>query len=164
MFGFMKKKKSNNESLNLVAVANGKVLPLSDVPDPIFAEKMAGDGVAIEVESNLIVAPASGEISMIFRTNHGFALALENGVELLVHIGVETVSLNGEGFKRLVEIGDKVEVGTPIIEIDRELIKEKGCSLITPVIITTVDILTDIKVNENINADAGETVIVEYSL
>ena len=108
MFGFMKKKKTNNESLNLVAVANGKVLPLSDVPDPIFAEKMAGDGVAIEVESNLIVAPASGEISMIFRTNHGFALTLENGVELLVHIGVETVSLNGEGFKRIVEIVDKV--------------------------------------------------------
>ena len=83
---------------SLVAVADGDLIPLSEVPDPVFAGKMAGEGAAIMIKGNTVVAPADGELSLVFKTKHAFALTLENGLELLVHIGVDTVSLNGEGF------------------------------------------------------------------
>ena len=158
MFGFLKKKK-NEQS----AVA-GKSIPLSEVPDPVFAQKMAGDGIAIDTTGDTIVAPADGELTLVFKTKHAFALTLENGVELLVHIGIETVGLEGEGFEQLVEQGAKVKAGTPIIKIDRELIKSKGLSLITPILITNPDILGTITPVENIDTIAGETTVIEYTV
>ena len=126
---------------------------------------MAGDGIAIDTTGDTIVAPADGELTLVFKTKHAFALTLENGVELLVHIGIETVGLEGEGFEQLVEQGTKVKAATPIIKIDRELIKSKGLSLITPVLITTnPHILGTITPVENIDTIAGETTIVEYTV
>ena len=158
MFGLFKKE------LKLIAPATGKTIDLSQVPDQVFAEKMAGDGVAIEVTGDTIVAPADGELTLVFKTKHAFALTLENGVELLVHIGIETVGLEGEGFEQLVEQGTKVKAGTPIIKIDRELIKSKGLSLITPILITNPDILGTITPVENIDTIAGETTVIEYTV
>lgn len=163
MFGFFKKKKQN-ESLNFVAPVNGKVIELSEVPDPVFAQKMAGDGVAIDTTGDIIVAPCDGELSLIFKTKHAFAMTLDNGIEILVHIGIETVSLKGEGFKQLIEQGTKVKAGTPIIKIDRNFIKSKGLSLITPVLITNPDSVKSIDKKINMDAIAGETIIMEYSL
>lgn len=163
MFGFFKKKKQN-ESLNFVAPVNGKVIELSEVPDPVFAQKMAGDGVAIDTTGDIIVAPCDGELSLIFKTKHAFAMTLDNGIEILVHIGIETVSLKGEGFKQLVEQGTKVKAGTPIIKIDRNFIKSKGLSLITPILITNPDRVKSIDKKINMDAIAGETIIMEYSL
>lgn len=163
MFGFFKNKK-NKEVTNdakLVAAVSGKVLPLSEVPDPVFAQKMAGDGVAINPTGDVVVAPADGELSLVFNTKHAFAMTLDNGAELLVHIGVDTVSLEGQGFEQLAEAGTKVKAGTPIIKIDREFIKSKGLSLMTPVLITNPDSF-ELKAIENIDAVAGETTIVEY--
>ena len=163
MFGFFKKKKQN-ESLNFVTPVNGKVIELSEVPDPVFAQKMAGDGVAIDTTGDIIVAPCDGELSLIFKTKHAFAMTLDNGIEILVHIGIETVSLKGEGFKQLIEQGTKVKAGTPIIKIDRNFIKSKGLSLITPVLITNPDSVKSIDKKINMDAIAGETIIMEYSL
>lgn len=163
MFGFFKKKKQN-ESLNFVTPVNGKVIELSEVPDPVFAQKMAGDGVAIDTTGDIIVAPCDGELSLIFKTKHAFAMTLDNGIEILVHIGIETVSLKGEGFKQLIEQGTKVKAGTPIIKIDRNFIKSKGLSLITPVLITNPDRVKSIDKKINMDAIAGETIIMEYSL
>ena len=163
MFGFFKNKK-NKEVTNdakLVAAVSGKVLPLSEVPDPVFAQKMAGDGIAINPTGDVVVAPADGELSLVFNTKHAFAMTLDNGAELLVHIGVDTVSLEGQGFEQLAEAGTKVKAGTPIIKIDREFIKSKGLSLMTPVLITNPDSF-ELKAIENIDAVAGETTIVEY--
>lgn len=165
MFGFFKRK--NNEEKKgpqLVAAVDGKVVPLSEVPDPVFAQKMAGDGVAIDPTGDVVVAPADGELSLVFNTKHAFALTLDNGIELLVHIGVDTVSLNGEGFEQLAEQGTKVKAGTPIIKIDREFIKSKGFSLMTPVLITNPDVVSSIEPIENVNSVAGETTIVKYSM
>ena len=168
MFGFFKKKKEektqSKSELKLVAIADGKVKPLSEVPDPVFAEKMAGDGVAIEITSDTIVAPADGELSLVFNTKHAFAMTLENGVELLVHVGLETVSLNGEGFEQLAEAGQKIKAGTPILKVDREFIKSKGLPLITPVLITNVDAVKSITAKEGIDATAGTTTILEYTI
>ena len=163
MFGFFKKKndKEANSDFKLVAAISGKVLPLSEVPDPVFAQKMAGDGVAINPTGDVVVAPADGELSLVFNTKHAFAMTLDNGAELLVHIGVDTVSLEGQGFEQLAEAGTKVKAGTPIIKIDREFIKSKGLSLMTPVLITNPDSF-ELKAIENIDVVAGETTIVEY--
>ena len=90
-------------------------------------------------------------------------MTLENGVEIIVHIGIETVSLNGEGFEQLVEQGTKVKAGTPIIKIDRELIKNKGLSLITPVLITNPDIVKSIDVETDMDVVAGENVVLTYN-
>lgn len=148
----------------LVAPVSGKAMPLSDVPDPVFAEKLAGDGAAIMAEGDTIVAPADGEVTLIFKTKHAFAMTLENGLEILVHIGLETVSLDGEGFEQLVEQGTKVKAGTPIIKIDREFILSKGLSLATPVLITNVDATKSISAVETGNVVAGETTLVNFEM
>lgn len=148
----------------LVAPVSGKAMPLSEVPDPVFAEKLAGDGAAIMAEGDTIVAPADGEVTLIFKTKHAFAMTLENGLEILVHIGLETVSLDGEGFEQLVEQGTKVKAGTPLIKIDRELILSKGLSLATPVLITNVDATKSISAVETGNVVAGETALVNFEV
>jgi len=166
MFGLFKKKKeeNSNNTLKLVAPVNGKSVPLSEVPDPVFAQKMAGDGLAMDPADDIIVAPADGELTLVFNTKHAFAMTLDNGIELLVHIGIEKVSLNGEGFEQLAEAGTKVKAGTPIIKVDREFVKSKNLPLITPVLITNPDILKSITPIENVNTIAGETAILEYTI
>ena len=153
--------KNNNA---LVAPLSGKAIPLSEVPDPVFAEKLAGDGMAILAEGNTVVAPADGELTLVFKTKHAFAMTLDNGLEILVHIGLETVSLNGEGFEQLAEQGSRVKAGTPIIKFDRELIKSKGLSLATPVLITNVDMTKSISSIETGNVTAGETTVVNFEV
>ncbi|VYU63512.1 PTS glucose transporter subunit IIA [Clostridium tertium] len=148
----------------LVAPVSGKAMPLSEVPDPVFAEKLAGDGMAIMAEGETIVAPADGEVTLIFKTKHAFAMTLENGLEILVHIGLETVSLDGEGFEQLVEQGTKVKAGTPLIKINKELILSKGLSLATPVLITNVDAAKSISAVESGNVVAGETTVVNFEV
>lgn len=159
MFGFLKK------DSKLVAPVDGKVINLSEVPDPVFAEKMAGDGVAIDTTGDTIVAPCDGELTLIFNTNHAFAMTLSNGVELLVHVGIDTVSLEGKGFERLAEQGTKVKAGTPILKIDREFIKEKGLSLITPVLVTNVDSVKDLKPSSiGNNVAAGKDTVLTFKV
>ena len=167
MFGFLKKKKNEQSVENnfrLVSAVAGKSIPLSEVPDPVFAQKMAGDGIAIDTTGDTIVAPADGELTLVFKTKHAFALTLENGVELLVHIGIETVGLEGEGFEQLVEQGTRVKAGTPLIKIDRDVILNKGLSLATPVLITNVDAAKSITPVESGDVVAGKTVVVNFEV
>ena len=158
MFGFFKK------DLKLVAPATGKTIDLSKVPDQVFAEKMAGDGVAIDITGDIIVAPADGELSLIFKTNHAFAMTLSNGVELLVHVGIDTVSLEGKGFERLIDPGKQVKAGTPILKIDRDFILGNGLKLYTPVLITNPDIIKEIKPVLNESVVAGSNTILTYKV
>lgn len=158
MFGFFKK------DLKLVAPVDGKTIDLTQVPDEVFAGKMAGDGLAIEPSGDTVVAPADGELTLVFKTNHAFAMTLSNGVELLVHIGIDTVSLNGEGFERLAEQGTKVKAGTPIIKIDREFIKSKGLSLATPVLITNIDVVKEFKPTVGAQVTAAKDTVLTYKV
>lgn len=152
------------KTTSLLAVADGEAIPLSQVPDEVFAQKLAGDGMAIDVKGNTICAPADGELALIFKTKHAFAMTLDNGVELLVHIGVDTVGLNGEGFEQLAEQGTRVKAGTPIIKIDRDFILSKGLSLATPILITNVDAVKSITPVESGSVVAGQTTVVNYEV
>jgi PTS system D-glucosamine-specific IIA component/PTS system glucose-specific IIA component len=163
MFNFLKKKHKND--LKLYAPADGKVIELSKVPDPVFAQKMAGEGVAIDVTGDTIVAPTDGTITLIFKTNHAFAMSLDNGIELLVHIGLDTVTLDEEAFKKLAEENIFVKAGTPIIKINRKFILEKGVSLITPVLITNPEKVSEFVTNSidnDVSAGKDEIIICKF--
>jgi PTS system IIA component, Glc family (TC 4.A.1) len=151
-------------NFKLVAPVSGKVIDLAEVPDEIFADKMVGDGIAIDSVDDTVVAPADGEVNLIFKTNHAFAMMLDNEVEILVHIGLDTITLGGEGFKRLVEEGQKVKAGEPILKVDRNFIKSRSCSLVTPVIITNHDIVNFTSMNIGNEVKAGEDIVLEYKL
>ncbi len=125
--------KENDE---ITAVADGKMISIETVKDEAFASKAMGDGVAFELASDYICAPVNGEVSMIFPTGHAFGMTAASGQEFLVHIGIDTVALNGEGFTTLVNQGDVVKAGQPIVKVDRAMIEKKGYDLTTMLIIT----------------------------
>lgn len=158
MFEFLRK------SFKLAAPITGTVINLSEVPDEVFAKKMAGDGFAINATGDKVVAPADGEISIVFRTNHAFGMTLDSGIQILVHIGLDTIGLEGAGFKCVVEEGQKVKMGDPVIELDRGLILDRRYSLITPVIITDIELIKSTELKLGINAEAGKDIVLEYKI
>lgn len=120
----------------LCAPVKGKIIPLEEVSDPTFAEKILGDGVAIIPETGLIVSPSNATVDTVFETNHAISLATDSGAELLIHIGIDTVKLKGKHFKPMVRNGDKVKVGQPLIEFDIDAIKKEGYDITTSVVVT----------------------------
>lgn len=162
MFNFFKK--GSNKEITLIAPITGQAIDLSKVPDKVFSERLAGDGIAIDPTGDTIVSPADGTLTLVFATKHAFAITLDNGVELLVHIGIDTVTLNGEGFEQITETGSKVKAGTPIIKINRDIILSKGFSLITPVLVTNMDLVKDLKTTINKDVVAGQDNVVTFSL
>lgn len=127
------------------APLEGKVVALTDVPDATFAEGVLGLGAAIEPAVGEVIAPADGEVSSIFDTHHAVGLTLDNGMELLIHVGINTVALNGEGFTAHVSEGDRVKRGQTLISFDKDFITSKGYPIITPVIISNADDYKEIK-------------------
>ncbi len=121
----------------VIAPINGKVIALSDLDDPIFSGKVVGDGVAVIPSDGEVVSPVSGTVSIIAPTNHSYGITAYDGTEILVHVGIETVKLNGRGFTPLVTKGQHVDVGQPICKFDLELIRNEGFNATTPVIITS---------------------------
>ena len=119
----------------LLAPLNGKVIPLDQVQDDVFSQKVLGDGVAIQPENGKLYSPVDGEISSIAETLHAYGFSTEDGLEILIHVGLDTVTLKGEGFKPCVQEGDKVKAGDLIAEIDLDFIASKGISTVTPVVI-----------------------------
>ncbi|MEH7223812.1 PTS glucose transporter subunit IIA [Bacillus sp. JJ1566] len=141
----------------LIAPATGKILALEEVPDPVFSQKMMGDGLAIEPSEGKIVSPVNGEIIQVFPTKHAIGIKTEIGLELLIHIGLETVNMKGEGFTTHVKEGDKVEVGTDLVTFDLDLVKEKAASTITPIVITNFDTVETFDMIGSGEATAGST-------
>lgn len=130
---------TTESAITLYAPLEGEIVPIEDTPDPVFADKTVGDGVAIIPSGDTMCAPSDGVIGKIFKTNHAFSMETENGVELFVHFGIDTVSLRGEGFTRVAEEGATVKKGDPVIRFDLKLLKEKARSVITPVVVSNVD-------------------------
>ncbi len=145
--------------LSLVAPVSGQVFSLDDVPDEAFSSRIVGDGIAIKPTSSEVLAPASGTVVKIFETNHAFCLETENGVELIVHMGIDTVALKGEGCARLVEEGAEVTAGTPILNLDLAFLEANAKSMISPVIISNIDDFAGVEILVDGEVKAGETVI-----
>lgn len=131
----------------------GKSVLMADVPDETFASDVLGVGAAVDPTEGKVVAPADGEVSTLFDTHHAIGLTLDNGMEMLIHVGINTVELNGEGYQAHVSEGDKVVRGQTLITFDIPLIKSKGYPVITPVIITNPDDYTDIQKAADGNVD-----------
>ena len=120
---------------NLLAPLTGKLMPLDQVPDDVFAQKVLGDGIAIVPENGKIFSPVDGEVTTVAETLHAYGFATEDGLEILVHVGLDSVALKGEGFKSHVQPGDKVKAGDLVAEVDLELLKSKNVPTVTPVIV-----------------------------
>ncbi len=136
VWGFQETKQSTKKEMIISSPVKGKVVALSEVPDETFSQEMLGKGIAIIPEEKQFYAPVSGEVSVVFPTGHAIGLIGEDGTELLIHIGLDTVQLNGEGFHVTVKQGQKVKQGDLLVEVDLEKIQEKGYSVITPVLVT----------------------------
>lgn len=126
-------------TIEVFAPLSGEIVPLEEVPDVVFAEKIVGDGIAIKPSGNKMVAPCDGTIGKIFETNHAFSIESDSGLELFVHFGIDTVELKGEGFTRIAQEGQQVKKGDTVIEFDLALLEAKAKSTLTPVVISNMD-------------------------
>lgn len=161
MFNFFRKSTFNNNQL--VAIVSGKSMSLENVPDPVFAEKMMGNGIAFDPEGDVIKAPANGEIIMIANTLHAIGMKLDNGMEILIHIGLDTVNLKGKGFKKIVNLNDHVKTGQSLISFDRCFMEENNINLITPLIIVN-DNDYDLEFNDYDYVRAGKDVVITVNI
>ena len=139
------KKDNSPKEVKIYAPLSGEIVNIEDVPDVVFSEKIVGDGIAIKPAGDTIVAPVNGTIGKIFETNHAFSIESEEGVELFVHFGIDTVELKGEGFTRLAEEGQTVKAGDPIIKFDLAFLTEKAKSVLTPVVISNMEEISNLQ-------------------
>lgn len=143
MLGFLKGKSKDN---TIYSPCNGKVVPLTAVSDPTFSEKILGDGFAVIPSEGKVYAPADGEVTMVFDTLHAVTIKTNQGTELLIHIGLDTVTLKGEPFSVHIASGDKVKRGDLLLDVDLDKIKAAGLDIITPVLVCNTDDYSDISI------------------
>jgi len=154
MFGFLKRK-----TREIKAPVDGQVVALESVDDEVFSKKMVGDGVAIIPMSHQFTAPIDGVVSKIFSTNHAYSIRSQKDLEVMVHIGLETVELQGEGFTRIAKEGDVVKAGDIIIEVDLPFIKKHAKDIITPIIISSESDVQEI--DKHISVVKSQDIIME---
>lgn len=148
---------------SLKAFLSGKAVPLENVPDEVFSQHVMGDGMAIEPTDNTVVAPADAEVSVVMEdSRHACGLTLANGMEVLIHVGIDTVNMQGDGFELFVKQGDKVRCGQPLLRFDPEKIKAAGYPTITVFVVTDEGDAKDIQYVTGVDVKAGETDIVNF--
>lgn len=126
--------------MEILAPITGKVVPLKEVPDEVFSEGMAGEGAAIlPSEGGEVVAPVSGELTKLFKGGHAFGILTDGGMELIVHLGLDTIELQGKGFDKLAVEGDRVEAGQPVVRLDLPAVRSTGYNPVTPVVVANAD-------------------------
>lgn len=134
----------------------GQVVKLENVPDEVFASGAMGKGIAIDPADGTVVAPAAGEITLVFPTGHAIGMRTENGAEILIHVGMDTVSLAGKGFNTFVQVGDKVDAGQKLLEFDLATIREDNLPIISPVIVTNSTEFEDVLTTQNARVNIGD--------
>lgn len=155
MLGIFKKK-----SVEFVAPVTGRVIDLSKVDDQVFSQKMLGDGIAIIPEEGEVVSPFDGKVVQVFNTLHAVVLE-KNGINFLIHIGLETVGLNGEGFTAYVKDGQKVKQGDKLIDVDLDFIQSKGCKIDIPMVIVEGEYESlEVKIKDE-RVEKGKDLILE---
>ncbi len=143
----------------------GKVVPIEEVPDPVFSAKMIGEGLAVQPQTGMAVAPIQGKLVVLHSAGHAFAVQAENEpVGVLVHIGLDTVKMKGEGFTRLASVGDEVAIGQPVVQFDIDAITRAGYSTISPVVLP--DLLEGFQVEKSAASQVvgGEDILLNVLL
>lgn len=148
---------TNSTETLISAPGNGEIMPLTAVPDQVFADKLMGDGIAFVPKDDVIVSPITGTVKTIFPTLHAIGLETPEGLEVLIHIGIDTVKLEGQGFESLVTTDDNVEVGQPLIKIDLDYIQAHAPSIITPIVITNLT-------NQTLTIESAQPVTVGQTI
>ncbi|MGX7263263.1 beta-glucoside-specific PTS transporter subunit IIABC [Enterococcus crotali] len=149
----------SNNPKKIYAPIKGQVIPLEQVNDSAFSGKMMGEGLAIIPEEDTITAPFDGEVTALFPTKHAIGLTSENGIEVLIHVGIDTVELAGKYFTTFVETGDKVKKGQKILSVDFAKVKEAGYDITTPIVVTNTDSFIDIVAKEITETKSQETIL-----
>ncbi|AGB41400.1 PTS system, glucose subfamily, IIA component [Halobacteroides halobius DSM 5150] len=155
---------NSTKEITLKAPLTGEVVDLSEVPDDVFANKVVGDGLAIKPAKGKLVAPVAGTVKQVFPTKHAVGIETPEGVELLMHIGINTVELNGEGFERLIDEGAKVKPGDELIKFDIDYISENATAVVTPILITNMDDIEDIELANVTDITAGQDEILTVTI
>lgn len=137
----------------------GRALPLTDVNDAVFSQKVMGDGLAIQPSEGKVYAPFDGEVASLFETKHAIGLMGDNGMELLIHIGIDTVNLQGQYYDAHVKVGDRVKKGDLLISFDKDAIEKAGYETVTPIILTNTDNYTTIEAQTGCEVRPGDTVL-----
>ena len=148
---FKKSKKevaTKEDKKGILSLTNGELLDITKVPDEVFSTKMMGDGFAIKSNDGIIVSPVDGKIGVVFETKHAIIIESKEGKEILIHLGIDTVNLKGEGFEVFVNVGDEVKAGDRLVKMDVEFIEANAKSSISPVIFTNLESNESIKVIE----------------
>ena len=145
------------------SVLSGRVIPIEEVEDNVFSQKIMGDGVAVEPEDTVVKAPADATVTVVMKeSGHACGLTLANGLELLIHVGIDTVDMNGDGFQLFVDEGQKVRAGDPLIQFDPEKIRAAGHPLTTMLIVTGEGNAKNVAMHSGIEAKAAETTVITY--
>ncbi|WP_404432656.1 PTS glucose transporter subunit IIA [Sutcliffiella horikoshii] len=163
LFGMKETTQTPTEE-TVLAPLSGRVAELGEVPDPTFSQKMMGDGLAIVPTEGEVVSPVDGEIVQFFHTKHAIGIRSLSGAEILIHVGLETVSMNGEGFEGHVKEGDKVKAGDKLITFNIDLIKEKAADIITPIVITNGENVESLDKKSMTDAVKGQTVLFQLKM
>ncbi len=156
-----KEEKTVSHMGRLYAAQTGEAIPLEQVPDDVFSQKVLGEGIAVIPKDTMVVAPMAGKIAVVAETKHAYAIVAEDGTEVLIHIGLETVNLQGKGFESLVKTGDLVQPGTPLCRVDESLLKG-DVPLYTPMLITNAAEMKTLHFKTG-NVEAGKDCVVEYT-
>lgn len=152
MFNFFKKDKKQDpvfEKKNLYAVANGRVVPVTEVADPVFSQKMMGDGYAVIPTDGAIYSPVDGKVLSVFPTKHAVGIQMDNGLEILLHMGLDTVELNGKPFDTHVKEGDVLTASTLIATCDLDALAEAGKDSAMVVVVTNMDKVQELELTAN---------------
>lgn len=157
MFNLFRKKEKNNV---IGSPVKGKAVPLKEVSDPTFAEEMLGKGAAVIPEDGKFYAPADGEIGMVFDTLHAVSMTTDFGAEILIHIGLDTVKMKGDGFTGHVKAGDHVKKGDLLLEVDLEKVKAAGYDTITPVLVCNTPDYASVEGIGSAQVNAGDDLII----
>lgn len=157
-FAASQKAKRSGNTLAILAPLTGRLVKVEQVPDPTFSQKFLGDGFAIDPVDGLVVSPVDGTVTQLFRTNHAIGITTDEGFEVLIHIGLDTVKMNGDGFKALVLNGSRVRTGDHLIQFDLEMVRSRAKSTITPVVFTNSESFRKLNLIESLEVQRGRTV------
>lgn len=158
------KKGKDKPSIEILAPVNGKIIPIIEVPDPVFSEKMMGEGIAFIPVDGKFCSPVNGKVIHVFPTKHAIGIVADDGTEILIHIGLETVALKGEGFTTEVEVGEKVVVGQVLVDVDLDYIRNHASSIVTPMVITnSVDGDKEYIMTQETEGSVGKTIVITVS-